>query len=180
MTATLHRFRSKKDQLTDNQAGDLRQLLLDFSMDKGLPQRAISKVLGSIDQRTSSASGWTFIMLSPQQNEKVLSYLFTHSKRPMIAMRLWGRLFTALRIDTGEICLTRAEIAEYLGVAPRHVSSIMTELEGINAITRKRAGRGVRYYMNPNVATNRTGRDRDIAQNKTGKLTFDVVEGGKP
>ena len=29
----------------------------------------------------------------------------------------------------------------------------MTELTSINAISRQRAGRGVRYFMNPNVGT---------------------------
>ena len=79
MAATLHRFRSNQDKLTDNQAGDLRQLLLDFSIEKGMPQDAISRVLGSIDQRTASASGWTFVMLSPQQNNEVVSYLSDNS-----------------------------------------------------------------------------------------------------
>ena len=34
-------------------------------------------------------------------------------------------LFTALRYDTGEIMLSRAEIAEHVGIAPHNVSSIM-------------------------------------------------------
>lgn len=177
MAASLHRFRSKQDRFTDNQAGDLRQLLLDFSIEKRLPQDAISRVLGSIDQRTASASGWTFVMLSPQQNEEVISYLSAHSKRPMVAVRLWGKLFTALRMDTGEICLSRSEIAEYLKIAPTHVSNIMTELENINAITRRRVGRGVVYFMNPNIATHRTGVDRDKSQEQTGQINLRIIEG---
>lgn len=179
MAASIHRFRSNQDRLTDNQAGDLRQLLLDFSVKKGLPQDAISKVLGSIDQRTASAAGWTFVMISPQQNKQVYRWLRKNSKRPIAATDLWMEVFTVLRIDTGEICLTRSEIAEKIGVLPRDVSSIMTELEGINAITRKRFGRGVRYYMNPNIGTHQTGVDRDKSQEQTGQLNLKIIEGDK-
>lgn len=176
MAASLHRFRSKQDRFTDNQASDLRQLLLDLSVEKGLPQDAISRVIGSIDQRTISALGWPFIMLSPQQNEAVLDYLSDHSTQPKLAVKLWGKLFTAVRMDTGEICLSRSEIAEKLGVEPRNVSTIMTELESVNAITRRRVGRGVRYYMNPNIATHRTGVDRDKSQEQTGQLNLRIIE----
>lgn len=179
MAAILHRFRSKQDKFTDNQAGELRQLLLDFSTSKGLPQEAVSRVIGSIDQRTASAAGWTFVMISPQQNKQVYRWLRKNSKRPIVATDLWMEVFTALRIDTGEICLSRSEIAEKIGALPRDVSSVMTELESINAIIRRRAGRGVRYYMNPNIATHRTGVDRDKAQEQTGQINLRIIEGDK-
>lgn len=92
-------------------------------------------------------------MLSPVQNAAVVSWLRNNSKRPMAAMSVWAILFTGLRMDTGEIVLKRDEIAKRAGIAPQSVSNIMTELTSINAISRQRAGRGVRYFMNPNVGT---------------------------
>lgn len=180
MPATLHRFRSKQDRLTDQQAEELRQGLLALGDRLGLPENPLGRVLAAIDRRTASASGWTFVMLSPAQNSAVVEHLAVNSTRPQAALRLWALLFTALRTDTGEIVLSRQEISDALGIAPKHVSEIMTELERINAIQRQRAGRGVRYFMNPNVATHTSGADRDAAQRAAGQLSiFDVIEGGR-
>lgn len=145
----------------------------------GLPEDPLSRILSVIDRRTAAQSGWTFVMLSPQQNAAVVAHLSQHSKRPMVAMRLWSLLFTALRTDTGEICLTRSELSEALGIQPRTVSELMTELEAIRAIRRHRVGRGVRYYMNPNVGTHLPKEEREAAQKEFGQLTFDVIQGGQ-
>ena len=180
MAATIHRFRSRPDQLKDEQARKLREGLTQLALDLDLPEGPLGRILSAIDARTASQSGWTFIMLSPHQNAAVVQYLGQHSKRPMLAMRLWSLLFTAMRNDTGEICLNRSELAEALGVASRTVSEIMTELAEINAVVRKREGRRVRYFMNPNVATTRTGQKRDEAQRDAGQLSIlDVIDGGK-
>jgi DNA-binding transcriptional ArsR family regulator len=120
---------------------------------------------------------WTFVMLSPAQNATVVKWLAENSSRPIAAMKLWATLFGHLRMDTGEIMLPRARLAETISVAPKHLSSIMTELEGINAIRRERDGRRVRYFMNANVATHATGPIRDEAQKSAGPLT--LVQGGR-
>src|SRR4051812_39922168 len=110
-------------------------------------------------------------MLSPEQNAAVMRWLRSNSRFPTMALALWGELFTALRRDTGEIVLTRDELAERVGTSADEVSRIMGELAGIGAIIVRRErvagmrgrGRAV-YLMNPNVATNLTGAARDKAQ----------------
>ena len=110
-------------------------------------------------------------MLSPSQNRAVLSWLLEHSSRPRKAVELWALLFEHLRRDTGEIALTRDELAAEIGVAAEHLSRLMHELAGIGAIIVHREkvagmrgrGRAV-YLMNPNVATNLAGAARDQAQ----------------
>jgi hypothetical protein len=57
-------------------------------------------------------------MLSPVQNAAVVSWLRNNSKRPMAAMRLWAECFTGLRMDTGEIVISRDEIAKRVRIAP--------------------------------------------------------------
>src|SRR3954447_8635481 len=116
-------------------------------------------------------------MLSPEQNAAVVRWLRQNSRQPTMALALWGELFTALRRDTGEIVLTRDELAERVGTRPTHVSTLMHELASIGAIVvhRERVagmrgrGRAV-YLMNPNVATNLTGVARDKAQREAGPL----------
>lgn len=168
MAAKLHRLRPNPERLQAEQAAALRDALLPF---EGAMPGAVRELVAHIDRQTASRNGWTFIMLSPTQNRAVVRWLDANSRRPMQAMRLWAELFTALDMETGEVMLTRDEIAEAVSISIRHVSDIMSELELCGAIIRRRervAGmRGpgrVRYFMNPMVATHLAGRARDAAQ----------------
>lgn len=161
MAARIVRLRSKPTRLRAEQAQELRQMVLDFP---GLPDHASGEIIAAIDRETAAENGWTFVMLSPAQNKAVQRWLVENSKRPHKATILWAELFDHLRRDTGEVMLTRDELAELVGCTADHVTEIMTELEGIGAISRRREGRGVRYFLNPNVATHLKGKVRDKAQ----------------
>lgn len=52
----------------------------------------------------------------------------------------------------------------------------MSELESINAIIKKKDGRGVVYYMNPNVANHYPQEIREKSQKETPKLK--IIDGG--
>jgi hypothetical protein len=175
MAAALHRLRSKPERLREEQAAALRQLVLAFP---GLTEHAVGSIVAAIDRETVATSGWTFVMLSPAQNRAVVNWLLENSSRPQKAVSLWSLLFEHLRRDTGEIMLSREEMAEQIGEAPGDVSRIMGELEGIGAISRQRMklpgmrGPGmVRYFMNPNVGTHLVGLARDKAQAAAPPLT---------
>lgn len=181
MAARLFQLRTPHDRLREEQAAELRRLVLAVP---DLPQRSVGEILATIDGATAAAQGWTFVMLSPAANAEIVTWLVQNSTLPQVAVQLWALLFTALRTDTGEVVLTRDEMAERLGVAPNEVSRIMTELEGVGAISRRRervAGmRGpglVRYFMNPRVATHLAGRAREKAQGRAPLL--EAIEGGK-
>src|SRR3954469_8552642 len=80
-----------------------------------LPERARKTIIDA-DHRQAAVNGsWTFVMLSPEQNAAVARWLGKNSSRPKVALLLWQELFTALRRDTGEITLTREELAERVG-----------------------------------------------------------------
>ena len=84
-----------------------------------------------------------------------------------------------IMVNTGEIMLTRAEIAERLDDLPRHVSSLMGELASINAIERRKQGREVKYFLNPHIATHLPGASaREAARDAAGPL-LTLMEGGK-
>lgn len=181
MAAQLIKLRTAKDRLKADQAEQLRQFVLEFP---DLPERVRGEMISTIDRQTASKSGWTFIMLSPEQNAAVVKWLIENSKRPMIGVQLWAVLFNNLRTDTGEIVQTRDELADTLKVTAREISEVMGELATIGAINRKRervAGmRGpglVRYFMNPRVATTLKGGERDKAQEKAPLLA--LIEGGR-
>ena len=186
MAATIHRLRSKADRLKKEQAERLTQYLLQFPELESVPERAFGRVLAALDQVTVSEEGWSFVMLSPAQNAAVVEWIGTKSKRPIDASRLWAKCFTVLRSDTGEIMLTRLELAEALEINEDNVSRIMSELVKIGAIITKRErvsgmrGPGmVRYFMNPRVATHiSTSAAREKAQAAAPALLA-LMEGGK-
>jgi hypothetical protein len=129
--------------------------------------------------RAQIPNDWTFVMLSPSQNSAVVRWLNENSKRPQAATLLWARLFEVIRNDTGEIMQTRDELAQWLGVLPRDLSSMMTELASINAVRREKRGREVRYFMNSTIATHLPGHAaRQAAREADGPLLV-VVHGGQ-
>src|SRR3954452_16296851 len=132
-------------------------MLLEFP---GLPERERGGLIAALDRLTPSEGGWPFVMISPMQNAAVVRWLQESSRYPVLAVRLWSELFTVLRRDTGEIMLTRDELAERVGATPGEVSCVMRELAGGGAIIihRERVagmrgrGRAV-YFMNPAIGT---------------------------
>jgi hypothetical protein len=181
MSASIHKFQPHKERLTLQKAQELKQMLLDLD---DVPDRLKGEFVSLLDKRTAAAKGWTFIMLSPSQNALVVKWIAANSGRRIEAMQLWAMCFEHLRNDTGEIMLRREELADRLGISGDDVSRIMSELEGLGAIIRRRErvagmkGPGVvRYFMNPNVATHLAGVERDKAQADAPLLT--LMEGGK-
>jgi hypothetical protein len=174
MAATLRRLRTKADRLLAEQADALRQLVIEYP---GLPERPRGEIVAAIDRQAAAENGWTFVMLSPSQNKAVTRWLLEHSRRPQKATMLWVELFDHLRRDTGEIMLSRDQLAQLIEDHPNTVSEIMRELASIGAIiTRRERVAGMRgpgravYFMNPNVATNLSGGARDRAQAEAPKL----------
>jgi len=135
MPATLHRLRPRTERLRAEQADALRQLILALP---GLPEHAAGAIIAAVDREAAAENRWTFVMLSPEQNDAVVNHLTKRSRRPLVAVRLWSLCFKHLRTDTGEILLTREGFAEKLGVEPKHISEIMTELSDMGAVIRRR------------------------------------------
>ena len=180
MAASIVELHPKSDRLRSDQAERLRQALLPFEAE--CPGQ-VRDLIGHIDRQTASRNKWTFIMLSPSQNAAVVRYLRLNSKRPMQAMELWAMCFEHLRNDTGEILLTRKEMAEKLDIDADNVSHIMAELVAVKAIiTRREPVKGIkgpgttRYFMNPRVATHLGGNSRDQAQEAAPQLVLNLSE----
>ena len=82
----------------------------------GLDDATLVRVDAVAKAHAASPETWIFVMISPQQNADVVDWLEANSKRPQKAIRLWSRLLTHLRMDTGEIMATRQELAERVGM----------------------------------------------------------------
>src|SRR3954449_11712845 len=122
MAAQIARLGTKADRLRSDTATQLRRLVLEYP---GLPERARGEIVATIDRETASGAGWTFLMLSPDQNAAVARWLRHNSRFPILGLLLWNELFTVMRWDTGEIVLTRDELAVRVATHPDNVSRIM-------------------------------------------------------
>jgi len=104
------RLRTQKDRLQEDQADLLKQALLPFAETSPAMREAVGRLYVQIKNLT------TFVMIRPAQNRAVVDWLEANSKRPMKAMRVWALLFDHLMPHTGQIMLTREEIAENIGI----------------------------------------------------------------
>ena len=182
MVADIRAFRSRGDRLWRSQVARARGELIELAEHPELPSRTrerVAKVLAVLDGETASIERWSFVMLSPSQNALVVEQLAARSRRYQLATRVWAKCFEHLRVDTGEVMLSRSEFGAALGVSVGHVSEVMSELAELRAIIVVREGRGVRYFMNPNVGGHLTGAARDEAHAKAGPLKV-IDGGGKP
>lgn len=168
MSAVIQPFISRPDRLHRDKADALRQALLPFVDDPESSRSVVGVVgelLGLLDRKTASSHRWTFVMLSPAQNAAVVNFIWSGGARsPRLSSLLWAMCFQHLRLDTGEVLLSRDEFAAALNCPGREVSRAMSELVTFGAISRRREGQRVRYFMNPRVATHLSGAARDTAQ----------------
>lgn len=187
MVAKIAKLRSKVEQQKEEQTALLRELLVPYE-DK-MPEM-VRPMLAHLDRQTASVNGWTFIMLSCEQNLAVVRWLNNYSRRPRAASLIWAELFTAVDMQTGEIMLSRDELAARAGISSSNLSAIMGELESVGAVSKHREpqpgvrGLGpVRYFMNPRVATHLPKMARDQAQAVAPRpptVRLRAIEGGRP
>jgi len=104
-----------------------------------------------------------FTMLSRMQTAAIWDTIreLPSNARPNQVRHAFDLIVLNLRQDTGEILLTRDQLAERIGCAPGNVSRIMGTLEKMGVIRRERRkiegmqGRGIAvYFINPHVAWN--------------------------
>jgi hypothetical protein len=117
-------------------------------------------------------------MVEPTLNSEVVDWLTYNSHRPLVAVRLWIKLFQHLPPDSNDVRATREELAAMVGCEPAHVSTIMGELESIGAVYKRREGRSVRYFVHPSLGTHLTGAVRDRAQAEAPRLRLVETEPG--
>lgn len=175
MAAYIKRLKTTIQNLKEQEYEQLKLVLSQYPQ---LDEQKVTSLLWDAKKKANlqKTNTWTFIMISPEQNRSVVKWLNKNSKRRFEATEIWALLFENVHRETGQIMLARQEIAKEIEIAPRHVSTIMTELESIGAILKKKDGRGVIYYMNPNVANHYSQEIREQKQKAAPKLM--LLNGG--
>jgi len=178
MSAQIKRFKPK-DKLVKQQ--DLLKLQSALELFPELNEKKVASLVWEAKKQAhlheETKEGKPFIMMFSEQNTLVVRWLTTNSKRPLKAVELWSVLFEYVNYETGQIMLSRQELANNLNISSRHITNIMSELESIKAIIKEKEGRGVTYYLNPNVGTHLPQPHRKLAQAQAPTLT--VIDGGK-
>lgn len=165
MTATVRRLRPGT-----RAASAVAQLRLALDEIPGLPHELADRVGTLIDRHERAGRGWHFVMIEPNLYHGVVVKLTDTSKRPLLAVKLWSLLFSKLPPDSNEVQADRDELARELACQPAAISQIMTELEDLGAVYRRKEGRGVRYLVHPSFGTHLTGAVRDRAQAEAPRL----------
>jgi hypothetical protein len=127
-------------------------------------------LVAHVERKLAATRGWGFVMVDPVAYAEVVAHLRRHSRRPLVAMELFTRLFSYLPPDGNEVLADRAELARVTGCAVTDVSEIMGELEAVGAVYRRKEGRGVRYFVNPLLGTHLAGAARNKAQAEAPRL----------
>lgn len=174
MAARIVPYASRAALLKRERAAEVRQMILQLEAEA---PRLVGQMVALLDRHTLADKGWSFVMLSPAQNRLVVRWINANAKRPRVSAALWAEFFCHMRTDTGEICMSRAEMADAVGVQPRTVSEALAELQKMGAVIRHQEGREVRWFMNPRVGTHLTGVAREEAQRAAPLL--ELIEGGK-
>jgi CRP-like cAMP-binding protein len=117
-----------------------------------------------VERKLAAARGWRFVMVDPVAYADVVGHLRRHSRRPLVAMELFTRLFSYLPPDGNEVMADREELARAAGCTPNNVTDVMRELEAVGAVYRRKEGRGVRFFVSPMLGTHLAGAARDKAQ----------------
>lgn len=167
MAATVVRFQPKRERITREAAASLADALREFPEDQ-VPASARAALLNALHKLTHSdteQSIWPggFTMLSRTQTAAVWDAIrkLPSSARPNQVRHAFDLVLLNLRHDTGEVMLTRDQLAAEIGCSADNVSRIMGTLERLGVIRRERRriegmqgpGQAV-YFINPHVAWN--------------------------
>ena len=129
-----------------------------------------------------------FTMLSRDQTAAVWDAIraLPADDRPNHVRHAFDLVLLNLRQDTGEVMLTRDQLAGRIGCAPKHVRTIMGTLERMGVVRRERRriegvqGRGMAvYFINPHVAWNGSLDVRKTEAADTKPPVFPLAPGGQ-
>jgi Crp-like helix-turn-helix domain len=160
------RFISKSQRVLLDVAASIEEQLRLFPEDQ-LPEQPREALLNALHRftRNPDESLWPggYSMLSRTQTAVIWDAIrkLDADKRPGQVRHAFDLALLNLRQDTGEIMLTRDQLAAEIGCTPNHISRIMGTLEDMGVVIRKRRkvdgmqGPGMAvYFLNPHVAWN--------------------------
>lgn len=178
MSAVIRRFVSPERKLRRDEHASAREALTAVQRTvRPEAQLCIDRAIVELDRQLASSEKEPFTMVY-REFSLVSEWLAENSSRKLTALRLWALILGYVDGRTGEIALSRDEIAEALKVSPADVSRVCSELVECQALSRRLVpmpgmrGRGaVRYALNPLV-----GSRLPSAQRQEARASADVLK----
>lgn len=192
MGAKVVRFRTKSDLAARDTCALLADRIRELP-ETLMPAYARSQLLNALQRVTqpdADQSIWEggFAMLGRLQTAAVWDAIrkLPANARPNQVRHAFDLVVLNLRQDTGEVMLTRDQLAEQMGTASRNVSTIMGTLEAMGVVRRERRridgvqGPGMAvYFINPHVGWNGSLEVRKEEAAATPAPLLRVMEGGR-
>jgi hypothetical protein len=188
----IRRFVSKAQRIGKEQLKHIEEQI-ELIPEEMLPEHARRDMRRAVFQyaRDPNESVWPggFSMLSLIQTAAIWDAIraLPADDRPGHVRHAFDLAMLNLRQDTGEIMLTRDQIAEKIGCSADHVSRVMGTLETMGVIRRERRkipgmqGPGVAvYFVNPHVAWNGSLEIRKQEAARHTPPLLRLMEGGRP
>ena len=186
------RFIPKEQRVKANVAADIASKIGLFDLDQ-LPEQPREAMLNALHRHIhdpNSEGLWPggFTMLSRTQTAAIWKAIrqLPPDARPGHVRHAFDLALLNLRQDTGEIMLTRDQLAEEIGCSVANVSRVMGTLEDLGVIRRERRkvdgmqGRGMAvYFVNPHVAWNG---DLTLCKRRAAETSpplLNIMQGGK-
>lgn len=191
--AEIVRLQTRPDRVKRETAAEIRQLIFAYP-EQDLPAQARAAILNTLTRATNPderESIWPggFVMINRVQTKAVWDAIraLPGADRPGHVRHAFDLVLLNLRHDSGEVMLTRDEIAAEIGCAAGHVSRIMGTLERMGVIRRERRkvvgmqGRGMAvYFINPHVGWNGSLQVRKEAAGSVDQPSLRLVEPAPP
>jgi len=190
--AEIKKFRPRRELLRREQAKQLEAFIQGQDAEV-LPDKVRDAILTTIARNTDNfyrEELWEggFVMLSRHQTAAIWDAIraLPPEQRPNHVRHVFDLAILNLRQDTGEILLTRDELAERVGTSSDNISTIIGTLEEMGVVRRERRrvaglrGPGMAvYFINPHVAWSGKleARKREATQRTPPLLR--IMEGGK-
>jgi len=166
-TARLVRFRPRRELVQRETAAEIERQLSLYPAEAlpAQPRNALLNALHRVTHPDADESIWPggFTMISREQTAAIWKAIrgLPAEERPEKVRHAFDLVLLNLNRDTGEVMLTRDQMAAEMGCAPKHVSTVMGTLERMGVIRRHRRkvegmqGPGMAVYVvNPHVAWN--------------------------
>ncbi|MES1026623.1 helix-turn-helix domain-containing protein [Gloeocapsa sp. BRSZ] len=186
---TIVKFKNKAQILTAEQAARVEEQLKLFPPEL-LPEQPLHAILNTLYQlkEEDKADTWVFSMVGRKKVMAISRAIrnLPPSMRPHQTLETFLHVLLNVRQDTGEIMLTRDEIADEIKTTSDNISNVMGTLEKMGVIRREyrkvagMRGRGmVVYFINPDVAWNGSLSLRKAEAERTQQqFNFTLIQGG--
>jgi CRP-like cAMP-binding protein len=189
MKANVYRLLPNRERIKRQEAAEVSDMIAATSLPRHLKERVRHELYRAVEPDSTRSPFGVYVMLSVQQIGAIWDALraLPAKDRPQEVRHAFDICVLNLRQDTGEVMLTRDEIAERMNIAPREVTKAMGVMQRLGIILKgeRRRVEGLRgpgvvpYFVNPHAAWNGHLELQKIEARRQTPPLLALMEGGK-